>query len=140
MRTNQQVEVVVFKKENSRVLFLVLKRNPSKGGFWQPITGGIEEGETFDQAAIRETNEEIGVPNAKLIDIDFEFEFVDHDENHFEKCFAVEVPTITQIVISHEHTEFKWVDIETAINDYLKYPKNKEAFRKTLSVLNYGKN
>ena len=140
MRTNQQVEVIVFKKDQNQVFFLILKRNPQKGDFWQPITGGIEEGETFEQTAIREVSEEIGVFDAKLIDIDFEFDFFDHNENHFEKCFAVEVPATTQIVLSEEHTEFKWVDLQTAVNDYLKYPKNKEAFEKTINILNHGKN
>lgn len=137
MRTNQQVEVIIFKKQNSEILFLILKRNPEKGGFWQPITGGVEENETFEETAVREVYEEIGISDAKLIDIDFEFEFIDHGENHYEKCFAIEVAPEEKITISEEHTKFKWVDIQIAIEQYLKYPNNKKAFEKTLNVLKH---
>lgn len=135
MKTNQQTEIVIFKKQGSEMLFLILKRNPQKGGFWQPITGGVEQGETFEQTAVREVYEEIGIAEAKLLDIDFSFEFFDHGENHLEKCFAVEVSPDAEIILSDEHTEFKWVDIETAINQFLKYPNNKKAFQKTMDFI-----
>jgi len=137
MRTNKQVEVIIFKKEGKELLFLILKRNPQKGGFWQPITGGIEEKETFEEAATREIGEEIGVISGiKLIDIGYSFEFFDHGENHFEKVFAVEVKPETKITISEEHTEFKWVSVQVAIDQFLKYEKNKEGFIKLIEFLN----
>jgi len=137
MKTNNQIEVIVFKKEGEELLFLILKRNPQKGGFWQPITGGIEENETFEEAAIREVGEEIGIINGiKLIDFGYSFEFFDHGENHFEKVFAVEVKPETKIIISEEHTEFKWVSRQIAIDQFLKYENNKEGFRKLIEFLN----
>lgn len=135
MKTGQQAEVVIFKKQGSEILFLILKRNSEKGGFWQPITGGVEDEETFKQTAIREVFEEIGVADAKLIDIDFSFEFFDHGENHLEKCFTVEISPDAEIILSPEHTEYKWVDLETAVNQFLKYPNNIKAFQKTLNFL-----
>jgi lipoyl(octanoyl) transferase len=39
---------------------LLLHRRPERGNFWQPITGGIEEGETPFEAARREVLEETG--------------------------------------------------------------------------------
>ncbi len=121
MRTNNQVEIIVFKKEGNELLFLILKRAPQRGEFWQPITGGVEENETFEEAAIREVGEEIGINNdIKLIDFGYSFEFFDHGENHFEKVFGLEVNPETKIVISEEHTEFKWVSGQTAIEQFLK--------------------
>ena len=39
----------------------MLKRILEKGGFWQPITGNVREGETFKEAAMREIGEETGI-------------------------------------------------------------------------------
>ena len=50
--------VVIFRRENSRILFLLL-HYPS--GHWDFVKGKIEKGETFHQTAIRETKEETGI-------------------------------------------------------------------------------
>ena len=42
-----QVEGIVFRKNHNQTEFLLLKRLPTRGGFWQPVTGGVEEGETI---------------------------------------------------------------------------------------------
>jgi dATP pyrophosphohydrolase len=137
MKTNNQVEIIIFKREGNELTFLILKRNPQKGGFWQPITGGVEEKETFEETAMREVREEIGVINdIKLIDIGYSFEFFDHGENHFEKVFAVELKPKTKIIISEEHTEFKWVSGKAAIEQFLKYENNKKGFEKLIDFLN----
>jgi hypothetical protein len=36
---------VVFRRHETGIHFLVLKRAPDDGGFWQAITGTIEDGE-----------------------------------------------------------------------------------------------
>lgn len=137
MRTNKQAEIIVFKKEGKELIFLILKRNPQKGGFWQPITGGVEENETFQEAAIREVGEEIGVTHdIKLIDIGYRFEFIDHNKNHIEKVFGLEISPETDIVLSEEHTEFKWVEGQVAIKQFLKYPGNKDGFKKVMEYIN----
>lgn len=137
MRTNNIAEIIIFKKEGKELLFLILKRIPQTGGFWQPITGGVEEKETFEEAAIREIGEETGIINEiNLIDIGYSFKFFDHGENHFEKVFGAEVKPETKIVISEEHTEFKWVSGQVAIDQFLKYENNKEGFRKLIKLLN----
>lgn len=49
--------------------YLLLKRNPSNGGFWQPVTGYVEPGESLSDAARREVEEETGIhiPTSALI-------------------------------------------------------------------------
>ena len=64
LRKGNQIEVIVFKKdEKENYKFLLLKRIKSRGGFWQPITGGIEGDESEEEAMKREIKEEIGVKN-----------------------------------------------------------------------------
>ena len=136
MRTDNQVEVIVFKREKNKTRFLILKRNIKKGGFWQPVTGGVEEGETFEQAAIREVGEETGIINkVKLIDIGYSFSFFENDKRYFEKIFGAEILPGSKINLSSEHTEFKWVDGQTAIEKFLKYPGNIEGFRRLIEIL-----
>jgi lipoyl(octanoyl) transferase len=53
-----QTITVVALAHDGRVL--LLKRSPARGGFWQPVTGRIEPGETAAQAARRELHEETG--------------------------------------------------------------------------------
>jgi 8-oxo-dGTP pyrophosphatase MutT (NUDIX family) len=40
---------------------LLLRLLPARGGFWQSVTGGVEEGENFPEAALREAREETGL-------------------------------------------------------------------------------
>ena len=72
-----QVEVIVFKIVDGVPLYLLLKRQPHRGGFWQPVTGGVEEGEDLKETALRELNEETGITEVLEVISDlhyFEFE------------------------------------------------------------------
>jgi lipoyl(octanoyl) transferase len=52
------VQVQVVRPGPRGLELLALRRIPSRGGFWQPITGRVEPGETFAAAAQRELGEE----------------------------------------------------------------------------------
>ena len=132
-KTNNQVEAIVFRQSPTSgiVEYLILKRNPQKGGFWQPVTGNVEVGEPFEMAAIREVREELGIKEIlELIDTGFSFEFVDDGRKQLEKVFGVRVSTSQEITLSPEHTEFKWVPKEVALDVYLKYTGNKTGLTK----------
>lgn len=136
IKTNNQVEVILFKKKNNTTLFLVLKRNPQKGGFWQPITGNVKPHESFVQAALREMEEETSIKEyLKFVDTGYSFDFFDDNRNQHEKIFGIHVSGVSKVVLSSEHTEFQWVSKEDALNRYLKYPGNKEGLRKLCEKL-----
>lgn len=145
-KTNNQTEVIVFKKTKENLfLFLILKRTLEKGGFWQPITGNVKPDETFEQAALRELEEETGIIDIiRFIDIEYLFNFFadakhlpvgSNDKKMFEKVFGVEVKENTEIKISAEHTDYKWVTAEVALNEYLKYDTNKQGLKKLIAKL-----
>ena len=131
-RTKNQVEAIVFKKiPTGEFLFLMLKRSPERGAFWQPVTGNVEEGETFEHAALREVKEELGITEiVRLIDTEYSYEFNDNGLDQFERIFGVEVSPDKSVTLSSEHTEYAWATMEEALNTFLKYPGNKEGLRR----------
>ena len=60
--------------------YLLVRRVPKLGTFWQGVTGAAEEGETLVQAAKREVLEETGFSPVKLDSIDFTYRYPVLDE------------------------------------------------------------
>jgi 8-oxo-dGTP pyrophosphatase MutT (NUDIX family) len=131
MKTNKQIEVIVFRRaQPTTTLFLMLKRNEQKGGFWQPITGGLEEGEEIEVAARRELEEETGIRSIlRLIDTGYTFKFFDNGQWHTEFVFGAEVGVDAVVRLSAEHTEALWVTENDATVKYLKYPGNRAGLK-----------
>lgn len=50
MRELIQIEAIPYHIKCGSVEYLSLKRTKQKGGFWQPVTGGVKEGETIEAA------------------------------------------------------------------------------------------
>ena len=136
MKSNNQIEVIVFKQPlDAPPLFLMLKRAEDRGGFWQPVTGGVEVNESLEAAAKRELFEETGLTHVvRLIDTGFSYSFVDNGREHQEWIFGAEVHPDVIVQLSTEHTEAAWVTSQEAINDYLKWPGNKQGLT-TLSEM-----
>ena len=131
-----QVEVIIFKAINGVPLFLLLKRQPDRGGFWQPVTGGVEKGEGLRDAALREMAEETGITEAvKVLENVhyFEFEFNGGYGWAKEYVFGVQVSEDAQCVISDEHSGQKWCTLDEAL-ELLKYESNREGFRKIATL------
>lgn len=70
----RQVTLCLLLKDNQ--VLLAMKKRGFGVGFWNGVGGKVTEGETIEQAAIRETQEEIGVTPLslnKVIAVDFTF-------------------------------------------------------------------
>jgi dihydroneopterin triphosphate diphosphatase len=59
MRTGAEVAIFVTRKNDSEVL--IMHRSPEQGGYWHVVAGGVEVGETAEEAAKRELLEETGL-------------------------------------------------------------------------------
>jgi len=105
-------------------------------GFWQPVTGGGEDGETPIQTAQRETREETGLN----LDINrfFQLQTIEYvrvtefgwrwAEDIYvipQYCFAVEASG-SEIQLSREHKRFRWLPYRQA-DRMLKYDGNRTA-------------
>lgn len=147
MRLPHQVECWVYKKVNNEHLFLLLKRVSKKGGFWQPITGGIEStAEDTLETCYRELYEETNILKKDIINTvydayNFEFEYEDKNGDtkiSKEFCFGFEVASDFKIDISKnphfEHEKIEWLKYEDAIK-ILKWQDNKDALKELYNKL-----
>jgi 8-oxo-dGTP diphosphatase len=53
--------VVVIRRDDGRYLYIQRAPECTFGGYWCPVSGRVEPGESHDQTAVRETLEEVGV-------------------------------------------------------------------------------
>ena len=137
MRAPFQVLVILYRfKSDGKPEYCVLKREPSdRGGYWQWVTGGGEEGEATEQTARREVLEETGIiADGALIRLDsmatvpaIEFGSVWGDGVLVVPEYAFGIHASNGgITLSSEHTEYRWVDYETA-SGMLKWDSNRNA-------------
>jgi dATP pyrophosphohydrolase len=121
--------------QDSEFAYLLLKR--SDEGWWQGIAGGGEGSETPLEAAKRETLEETGIPKdsrfLQLITV-LPIPATEFRYSHLlgrkvcvipQYCFGV-LPKEKTIVLSSEHTDYKWLMYEEAYR-LMKYEDNKIA-------------
>jgi dATP pyrophosphohydrolase len=131
-----QVEAILFRRENGRTQYLLLKRTPEREGLWQPVTGGVEEEEeTRIDALKREVTEETGIKDVlRIIEGIHYFEFSDPCLNK-EYVYGVEVSADEKIVIDEkEHSGFRWCSLQEALG-LMKWKENKEALKKLNGIL-----
>ena len=141
MKTQHVVQGVVYRWQGTELEFLVVKRVPEDGGFWQAITGTMEDGEDMVQTLCRELMEEAGISQTLHMSDCLET-FVWHNEakgvEGEDNVFAVEVASDEQVVLdANEHTEFKWLALDDAI-ELLKYDGNKRSWSESLAMPKSG--
>lgn len=127
--------------------YLLLKRVASHGGFWQSVTGSLEEGETHAQAAVREVLEETGISSSEdeLIDLGVinTFEIAPQWRRKYapgvtrneEMCYALRVDERAVRLDSLEHEDYRWEPYERAV-EMLYWNSSKRAFAATKCICN----
>lgn len=138
----RSVQVVIFSETGPERRYLLLRRIANHGGFWQSVTGSLEEGETHRQAAIREVLEETGfvASEEELIELGVinTFEIaplwrakyapgVTHNE---EVCFALKVKEREVRLYPLEHDAYVWEPYDRAV-EMLYWESTRRAFAAT---------
>jgi dihydroneopterin triphosphate diphosphatase len=103
--------------------FLVVHRVPSGGAYWHGIAGGVEEGETFAEAAVRELREETGF-SGEVVSLGEPFVY-DEITVH---TFLVDVPAGWEPELNDEHDEYRWCARDEAV-ELLYWPEPKALHR-----------
>jgi dihydroneopterin triphosphate diphosphatase len=104
-------------------LQVLLLERADKAGFWQSVTGSIEEGESPYEAAIREVAEETGLVATDYNFYDMQasnvYEIYEHWRYRYapgvthntEHLFGLELPAPRPVQLAvDEHVRYEWVD------------------------------
>lgn len=122
----QSIEAWIYHPEDGEIL--LLKVEAEKLSFWQPITGGIESGESPEEACLREIKEETGLLLAcsNLTSLgDFTVKI---DENlTIHKTLFLVLTEQKEIQISDEHVGAQWVVLDK-VSSQLYWSSNQATF------------
>jgi lipoyl(octanoyl) transferase len=116
------VSVCLLRQRDGKIEALLLYRHPHRGGFWQPVTGTQERGETPLETARREIREESGLA-LEPIPLHYKHCFVFEGRRtrgvprlFEETAFAARIEGDPQITLDRrEHGEHRWAPLEEAI-------------------------
>jgi dATP pyrophosphohydrolase len=108
-------------------LQVLIMERADKAGFWQSVTGSVEDDETPRQAAIREVLEETGLDAIKYNLQDWHasnvYEIYPHWRHRYapdiventEHIFGLELPEKLPIKLApKEHLRYEWIDWRNA--------------------------
>lgn len=138
----QSVQVLVWRESEGKREVLLLRRTPECGGFWQPVTGCVEAGETPEETAVREAAEETGL-EGEIVDLehvrDFRIEkkYVGGTDPHptlfREHAFAIRTSRSDVTLSPDEHEDHLWTTPERA-RELLTWNGNRRALDRLLRV------
>ena len=122
-------------------LQVLLLERADRPGFWQSVTGSMDEGETLLQTAQRELAEETGIVAVPGMLVDWRrqnrYEIYPHWRNRYapgvthntEHVFGLTLPAIRDIVLApREHLAYAWLPWREAA-DRVFSSSNAEAIR-----------
>lgn len=95
---------------DGRILLLKRADSDEHGGMWESAGGGIDEGESYEEAVIREVKEETGLD----VKVQFETSIVLSDDATPGKQYKASLFQATSVsgkvsLIPEEHSEYRWI-------------------------------
>ncbi len=125
------VDVYVFRQPTAGAIeLLTLRRGPSmsRPGSWETVHGHIEDGEHPVRAAVRELQEETGVPAERMYNLSRVELFYQHglDEVSIVPVFAARVNPNAGVRIGDEHDLYEWLDAAAAAARF-SWPRERRA-------------
>ena len=122
----QSIEAWIYHPEERKIL--LLKGEDKPVSFWQPITGGIERGESPEEACLREIKEETGLLLACSTLTGLGDFMVKIDENlTIHKNLFLVLTEQKEIQFSDEHVGAQWVALDK-VSSQLYWPSNQATF------------
>ena len=125
MRGGNEVAIFVLRRRRTEVL--ACRRSEPLDGYWHTVAGGVEPGETFEEAALRELREETalsGVLAMPRTSYDYPLsEEPPHRRARYApevaavhvECFVVDAPDDWEPQLDWEHDEYRWCTPEEAV-------------------------
>jgi dihydroneopterin triphosphate diphosphatase len=119
--TRLPIEVFIVVRRDDE--YLVVHRVPEAGAYWHGIAGGVEEGESPEEAAARELWEETGL---EAVPTPLPTSFVYSEIT--VHTFLIDVPRGWEPELNEEHDEYAWLPRDEAV-ERLYWPEPKELLR-----------
>jgi dATP pyrophosphohydrolase len=112
------VEVHIFRETENVIEFLLLKRAEDQlyPAVWQMVSGKIRESEKAFETSLRELKEETNLTPLKMWIAPKVNSFYSSQSDSIclIPVFAVQVKKDSKVIISNEHSEYKWVSSNEA--------------------------
>ncbi|OYV62682.1 MAG: hypothetical protein B7Z72_15020 [Gemmatimonadetes bacterium 21-71-4] len=97
------------------MLLLQRTRETIRPGSWEVVTGSIDGDERPEEAAVREAREETGLEISRLYCVAVQpFYLPRRASVQLAVIFAAFVEEPAGVVLSDEHQQFEWLDVERA--------------------------
>ena len=105
MSTRREALVFVHRMDEALVLFRI-----PDDSYWHVVAGGLEDGETFGAAAVRELREETGLSGeGQVHPLRRRYTWRGEDGSEVEgECYAIEAPPGWEPRLDWEHEEHRW--------------------------------
>ena len=141
--------MIVFHHDDAgRCLFLLVLSRLTKRPLWEFPKGGVDGGETLLQTALRELQEETGIPQEDLRVVPgFEwsesYRFTSGREAertliHKQVTYFLAESRNTKVTLSEsEISEFAWLELEIA-SKRIKYPERRKMLREAAAAAGCG--
>ena len=126
MKIKNSVECWLVTPNKKKVLLLQVPEKKGRAAFFQPVTGGVEAGETPQEACIREVFEETGLDiTAKdLLHVFDGFKVVIDETLEINKTlFVLKTDHFLPKLSPSEHCSFSWVGADDVVAN-LSYQSN----------------
>lgn len=126
---------IIFRKEDKKIYYLLLYYEI---GHWGVAKGHIEKGETLENTARREIEEETGIKDIKFIEgfkewIKYFFKLKGENIMKIATFLLAETKT-KEIKLSFEHKDYAWLEYEEAL-EKLTFKNSKEILKKANNFL-----
>jgi 8-oxo-dGTP pyrophosphatase MutT (NUDIX family) len=130
MLEERSAGVILYQESTSGKKYLLLNY-PS--GHWDFVKGNIEKGETFKQTVLREVREETAITDINFVDgfedkVEYYYQR-DGQVIHKEVVFFLANTKTNNVILSHEHRDYTWLDFDDALKK-LTYKTAKKLFKK----------
>ena len=120
-RRPESVLIVIY--TDAKEFLLLERRRPA--GFWQSVTGSLEWGESADRAARRELEEETGITQGVLVNLQwtqtyeilasFGKVYAPGVIRNLEHAFSLRLPQRVEVALT-EHIQYRWVSDTEALS------------------------